>query len=198
MKKVLILKIKAIILFFTLIRRILNKNLTYKNAIFYNNKNSNRFLTTIETQKLNNIITIYNSNDIVSYISTTKNSKGDLFIIANTENYINDTSLIIYAITSDGANFFSNNESSSYISIDVGNLGYKKYPMFSFILINNREYIISYSHESNFEIYDYENIEYSMIFKFDVTPANSIIYKTSFTSLKYYNNSNYILNAFIK
>ena len=197
MKKLFILIIKSIILLFSLIRRILSKNLTYNRAKFYNNKNSKRFLTKKENQKLNNIITIYNPNDIVSYISTTKNSKGDLFIIANTENYINDTSRIIYAIASDGINFFSNNENSSYITIEVENLGFNKYPMISFLLINNHEYIVSFSHESNFEIYDYENIAYSMATKFLFTSTYSIISKTSFTSLKYYNNSNYILNAFI-
>ena len=86
-----------------------SKNCLFSWIFRKTNKISNRFLTTIEANNLNNIITIYNQNNIVSYIATTKNRRGDLFIIANTENYENDTSRLIYAIKSDGTNFFSDN-----------------------------------------------------------------------------------------
>ena len=138
------------------------------------NKISNRFLTTIKANNLNNIITIYNQNNIVSYIATTKNRRGDLFIITNTENYENDTSRFIYAIKSDETNFFNDN-TDSYITLNVSVASNNEFPMISSIIINEKEYIVSLSHNSDFEIYDFENKISSNLNIFLVTNTKAAI-----------------------
>ena len=57
-----------------------------KNKSYFRPKTNNtlrQLLINNDVQKLNNIISIYNPNNIVTYISSTKNSKGDIFIITN-------------------------------------------------------------------------------------------------------------------
>ena len=119
-----------------------------------------------------------------------------MFIIANTENYENDTSRLIYAIKSDGTNFFSDN-TDSYITLNISVASNNEYPMISSIIINEKEYIVSLSHKSDFEIYDFENKISSNLNLFFVTQVKAAISKNTFISLNYYKNSNYILHAFV-
>ena len=68
-------------------------------------KSANKRLLT-GSQNLNNIIEIYNPYDTVAYISSINNQNGDLFITTNSEGGDSDKRLI-YALNSDGTNYFS-------------------------------------------------------------------------------------------
>ena len=146
-------------------------------------------------QKINNITNIYNPNDIVSFISTTENEDGDIFMVTNSE-YENITTRIIYGIKSDGDIYYSNKEGFYKIAKfndTYGNI----YPMISFIKIKGKDYLASLSHDRILELYDINEELYYNIFLFYVINANSNIYKNTFIHLKYYNYTNYILNAYI-
>ena len=167
------------------------------NTINNNNSLIRNLLTNNEIQKLNNIITIYNPSDIVTSISTATNENGDILIVTNTEDS-NSSFRIIYGIKSDGTNFFSDNE-DSYILINTNNNSntINFYPMISTLKINGKEYIINFTQRGNIELYDYNNKLFFDIYKFHVIKEISLIYKNTFTHLKYYNYSNYILTAYV-
>ena len=113
-----------------------------KNKLKYNNTRIKRHLTTVsENQKLTSIINIYNPYINVSYISSQKNEKGDLFIATNSGERFEDKRLI-YALKSDGTNYFSNNKESYKIynvTLDVIKNDYNKYPIITPLIMNNNE-----------------------------------------------------------
>ena len=129
-----------------------------------------------------------NPNDIVSFISTTENEDGDIFMITNSE-YKNITTKIIYCIKSDGDIYYSNKE--GFYKIDnCHDTCENIYPMISFIKIKGKDYLASLSHERIFELYDInEEFCYNINFVY-VINANSDIYKNTFIHLKYYNYTN--------
>ena len=68
--------------------------------------------------------------------------------------------------------------------------------MLALVKINQKEYLTSFTQSSMFELFDYSKNEvYTYgIFLFQY---NSNILKNSFFSINYYNNTNYIFNAFV-
>ena len=93
---------------------------------FHKNSTSFRNLNENDNQKLNNIINIYNPYNIVSYISSKNDYNGDLFITTNTEEK-NSPHRLVYALKSDGTNYFSGEESYKIYNINLDNVN--TYPM---------------------------------------------------------------------
>ena len=147
-----------------------------------------------ENHILNNIINIYSPNDKVDFISTIKNSKGDLFIFTNINASSNER--LIYAFKANGEKFFENTDKYYKVMILDDN-SINKYPLFTFLNINDIEYLISFSQDGPIELYDFTNNKINYVFNLNVVKTNSVIRKNIFTNLKFYNNANYILNAFI-
>ena len=71
------------------------------------------------------------------------------------------------------------------------------YPLLTFLHINGKEYLISFSQNGPIESFDFENDKIYFESNFHIVNKNSAIKKNVFTSLNYYNNSNYILNGFV-
>ena len=150
--------------------------------------------TNNDYHKLNNIINIYHPNDKVNCISNIKNKNGDLFIFTN----INDkySKRVIYAMTSSGQNYFKNSD-KYYKIISIENNSTNKYPLYTFLYIDGIEYLISLSQDGPLELYDLKNDKIYDMYNLFITKSNSVIRKNVFTSLKFYNNTNYILNGFV-
>ena len=160
--------------------------------IQYNNNTLRQLIKKEEIQKLNNIINIYNPYKIVSYISSATNKNGDLFITTNTEERIRER--LIYAIKSDGSNYFNDNKTYKVLYSSTNDSII--YPMLSFLKINEKEYIVSLTFDSVFETIDYyENVVYAQGL-FLTLKYNSNINKNIFISLNYYDNKDYILIAY--
>ena len=160
--------------------------------------NKRKLLKYNDIQRLNNFVSIYNPYEKVAYISNTKNRNGDLFITTNSEIKENKTRLV-YALRKNFTNYFTDNEGSYKImNLIINNLGgVNAYPLITSLIIDNEEYIVSLSHQGCFESLDYKNgfasgrnTNSALIFSTNVN-------KNTFTSLKYYNNSNIILNSYI-
>ena len=160
--------------------------------------NKRKLLKYNDIQRLNNFVSIYNPYEKVAYISHIKNRNGDLFITTNTEIKENKTRLV-YALRKNFTNYFTDNEGSYKImNLIINNLGgVNAYPLITSLIIDNEEYIVSLSHQGCFESLDYKNgfasgrnTNSALIFSTNVN-------KNTFTSLKYYNNSNIILNSYI-
>ena len=160
--------------------------------------NKRKLLKYNDIQRLNNFVSIYNPYEKVAYISNTKNRNGDLFITTNSEIKENKTRLV-YALRKNFTNYFTDNEGSYKImNLVINNLGgVNAYPLITSLIIDNEEYIVSLSHQGCFESLDYKNgfasgrnTNSALIFSTNVN-------KNTFTSLKYYNNSNIILNSYI-
>ena len=170
-----------------------------KTKLRFNNAVIRRNLTTInDNQKLTNIINIYNPYNIVSYISSQNNENGDLFITTNSKKA--EDKRLVYALKSDGTNYFSNNKESYLIyniSIDLTINGYNKYTMITPLIMNNNEGLLTLSHEGSFEAFDFNSNFWFYRFKTDVMTDNSLVTKNTFIYLKYYNNSNYAINSYI-
>jgi hypothetical protein len=168
-----------------------NKNET-KN---YNNNIIKRHLSQKEKiQQLNNIINIYNPFNIVSYISSIITKNGDLFITINSEE--KTTTRLIYAIKSDGSNYFTYNDNKPY---KVMNSSYElnKYPLLCILNLFGEDYLITFCQNSMFELYDFSSNEVYCQGIFQIIGLNSNINKNTFTSLNYYDNKDYILNSYI-
>ena len=153
------------------------------------NSISKRKLSDSNLNTLNDLIYIYENDDKLSYITNTKKENGDIYITINSEKS-NSSNRFLYIIKADNA---IDNK-----TIEIDSVFHNKYPLSSFLYINNYEYLVTFSHEgAQFEIIDYnqENIYYYSIFK--VIKYNSFIQKNIFTRLKFYNNSDYIFNAYI-
>jgi len=178
------------VILFTLKQFTFNKELEYES----NNFNLRRLTKKEEIQKLNNVISIYNPFDVVSYISCITNTKGDLFITINSEE--KNIIRLIYAIKSDGSNYF--NDTNKPYKIIESTIDLNKYPHLSFLTFDGDEYLISFTQNSMFESFDlYSNKIYNQGI-FQVIGLNSYINKNTFMRLNYYNNDNYILNSYVE
>ena len=82
------------------------------------------------------------------------------------------------------------------MNLIINNLGgVNAYPLITSLIIDNEEYIVSLSHQGCFESLDYKNG-----FASGRNTNSALIFSTNVnknTSLKYYNNSNIILNSYI-
>ena len=174
--------------------KFIEKKITFKN----NNFTKIRNLLTTDSQKLNNLITIYNPYDIVSYISSKNNQYGDIFITTNDEQGKSDKRLV-YALKSDGSNYFSDTESYRIFEIINNTDGNNYYPEITPLIINKKNSLslITLSHQGNFESFDFYLNIWSYRLKTQVMGDNSEINRNSFFHLKYYNYSDYILNTYI-
>ena len=193
------MKIKIIFLFIFHILHILiqsqnESNLTNNINFIKNNNISSELKKKEDIQNLNNIINIYNPFNIVSYISSTTNKNGNLFIMLATEE--KSTLRLIYGIKLDGSNFFKDNNGIPYKIFNSSSYNHNKYPLISILKIRNNEYLASIC-DLMFELYDYnKNKVYSQGI-FQTITFNSNIMKNTFISLDFYDNSDYILNAYI-
>ena len=166
------------------------------NEINFNNLKILRKLNQKEDiQRLNKIITIYNPFHIVSYISTITNKEGDLFITINSEENVYER--LVYAIKSNGSNYFSDTDNKPYKIFQSLSYDLNTYPMLAFIKIDDKEYLLSMSHSSMFELFEFSLNEVYSQGIFQIIKYNSYISKNIFMSLNYYNNSDYILNAYV-
>ena len=197
MHKYLFFSIK---LFFILILNFVNnKSTANKNCIITNNKkclnNYTRYLSSNnENHKLNNIIKIFHPNDQVNFISSIVNDKGDLFILTNIEGL--NTDRIVFAIKKDGEKYFENEE-QYYKYITVEEEGFNRYPVLTFIKINNIEYLVAFSQDGPIELFNFQEGKIYSTYNLNTVLTNSVIRKNTFTSLNYYDKSVYALNAFI-
>ena len=193
------MKIKIIFLFIFHILHILiqsqnESNLTNNINFIKNNNISSELKKKEDIQNLNNIINIYNPFNIVSYISSTTNKNGNLFIMLATEE--KSTLRLIYGIKLDGSSFFKDNNGIPYKIFNSSSYNHNKYPLISILKIRNNEYLASIC-DLMFELYDYnKNKVYSQGI-FQTITFNSNIMKNTFISLDFYDNSDYILNAYI-
>jgi len=168
-----------------------NKNRT-KNI---NNNIIKRHLSEKEkVQQLNNIINIYNPFSIVSYISSIISKNGDLFITINSEE--KTTTRLIYAIKSDGSNYFTDSDNKPY---KVMNSSYElnKYPLLCILNLFGEDYLITFTQNSMFELYDFSINEVYSQGIFQIIKFNSNVNKNTFASLNYYDNKDYILNSYV-
>ena len=187
--KILNLLIQIVFVNYTLQNKILLNEKINKNHNFINNYNNKRKIST--NNKLDNLIPIENINDKVSYIASTKNEDGEIFITINSEDS-NNSKRIIYKIKSD---YTYENK-----IMTINSFKHNKYPLFTFLGMEAKDkyYFVTLSYEGNrFELLSYTtgNIYYSPIIK--TFPEKSITLKNTFTNLKYYNNSYYILNTLV-
>ena len=71
------------------------------------------------------------------------------------------------------------------------------YPSITSLIIKNQEYLLSMSHDGVFESLDYKKGTASGRYTNTAMRFTSSVNKNTFIHLKYYNNSNYVLNSFI-
>ena len=162
---------------------------------FHKNSTSFRNLNENDNQKLNNIINIYNPYNIVSYISSKNDYNGDLFITTNTEEK-NSPHRLVYALKSDGTNYFSGEESYKIYNISLDNVNL--YPMITPITIKNKKSLLTLSHLGHFETFDLSSLNWFSRDRNRLMRENSLIFKNTMVHLKNYNYSNIILNAYVE
>ena len=142
------------------------------------------------TNILDYLIKIESIDDKVSYITSTKDENGIIYITTNTENK-SSLKRLIYIINPDF--------SQEYKIMNISSSAFNKYPIMTYLKISSDKYLLSLTQEGFFfSIINYEEekiIENSI---FDFISTNSIILKNTFTSLKYYENKNIIISAFIE
>ena len=188
--------VNLVFMFYSIYSKELNKITFNEISLEYKFKTNQRYLlTNNKNQKLNNIVNIYNPYEKIAYISNAKNENGDLFITTNSENK-NDNTRLVYGLRKDCTNYFTDNESSYIIlmtNLEADNI----YPSITSLIIKNQEYLISISHDGNFESLDYKNGFASGQYTNSAMGFTSSVNKNTFIHLKYYNNSNYILNSYI-
>ena len=141
-------------------------------------------------QQLNNIINIYNPFSKVSYISSIVSKNGDLFITINSEEMT--STRLIYAIKSDGSNFFTDNDNKPYKIMESENV-LNNYPSLCILNLFGKDYLISFCIDSNFELYDFSQNETYSLGKSEIIESDLDKYKNTFTSLNYYDNKDYII-----
>ena len=183
--KILLLLYKYIFLlnFFQIIG--INSKISEQSVL--NSKNKRKLSN---TNSLNYLINIESIDDRVSYITTTKNGNGKVYISTNTEN-TSSIKRLIYIINSDF--------SQEYKIMNVTSAALNKYPMITNLKISSNEYLISISQEGYlFETLNYKQKESYQSGIFNFITTNSLISKNTFTSLKYYGNRNIIISAFIE
>ena len=156
---------------------------TKKNFIKINKEKRNLEII----NKINNVVNIESINDKISYITSTKDENGDIYLLVNTEDSSSNKRLI-YIIR---ANYTQENK-----LLEIDSAYHNKYPTITLINILNKTYIGAISYEAkSLEILDY--IKSNTYYKEINTISNTYISKNTFTSLKYYNNKDYIINAYI-
>jgi hypothetical protein len=102
----------------------------------------------------------------------------------------------VYALRINFTNYFTDNEGS--YKIMMTNLeGNNTYPSITSLIINNEENLLSISHDGNFESLNYKKGFASGRHTNSAILYSTIVNKNTFTHLKYYNNSNIILNSYI-
>ena len=176
-------------------KELITNNLDKVTSEYKNKINGRKLLKYNKIQILNNIINIYNPYKKIAYISSTKNEDGDLFITTNSENE-NDNTRLVYALRTNFTNYFTDNEGS--YKIMMTNLqGNNKYPSITYLKIKNEECILSLSYDGYFESLNYKKGTASARQYNSAITFSTNVNKNTFTHLKYYNNSNIVLNTFI-
>jgi len=180
---------KLYLLFFFIIFQtniiLINTRITSTKKNFIKNNKEKRHLEIIN--KINNVVNIESINDKISYITSTKDENGDIYLLVNTEDSSSNKRLI-YIIR---ANYTQENK-----LLEIDSAYHNKYPTITLINILNNTYIGTISYEAKrLEILNY-NKSKTYYKKID-TISNTYISKNTFTSLKYYNNKEYIINAYI-
>ena len=192
MNKILIFNFIVLIISLKQIKNeVKNKNETKD---INNNINKRHLLQKDKIQQLNNIINIYNPFNIVSYISSIVTKNGDLFITLNSEE--KSTTRLIYAIKSDGSNFFTDNDNKPH-KVMESSLEQNKYPLLCILNLFGEDYLITFCQNSMFELFNFPQNEIYSQGIFQIIKFNSNINKNTFTSLNYYDNKDYILNSYI-
>ena len=182
-----------ILLFFNILQIFIQYQNKSKSKI--NEKNSRKLDKKEDIQKLNKIIHLFSPFNKVSYISSITSKNDDLFISLNTEE--KEGKRVIYAIKSDGSNFFSDID-KPYKIFTLSDNNYNIYPILALLIKNEKQYLVEITFDSMFELYDYyNNVVYSQGI-FQIIGQNSRIYKNTFISLDYYDNTDYILNAYVE
>ena len=180
----LIFYINIAFIFYITYSEELNKNNFNEISFEYKYKANQRYLLTNNTiQKLNNIVNIYSPYEKIAYISNAKNENGDLFITTNSENKADNTRLV-YGLKKDCTNYFTDNEGSYRIlmtNLEADNI----YPSITSLTINNEEYLISFSHDGNFESLDYKKGYASGRYTNTAMAYASNVNKNTFIHLKY-------------
>ena len=174
--------------YFCLFRIYLTINILNINNI--ENSIAKRKLSDSNSNDLNDLIYIYTNNDKIAYISSNKKENGDIYITINSEDS-NFSKRLLYIIKAD-------NTIDNKTSI-IDSVIHNEYPLTTLLNIKNNDYLVTFSHEGlQFELIDYNqgNVYSCSIFK--VMQYNSLIHKNTFTRLKFYNNSDYVLNAYIE
>ena len=161
----------------------------FKKIIINSTKNENKKSTIINNNKtrqlenikmLNNLISIESIDDKVSYISSTTDENGNIYLLISSEN-TTCTNRLVYIIKSDFSEehkilMFTSSITYTYI-----------YPVITTIKILNKTYIGSISQKAQqFEIINYNKSKiYSCHFD-NVININEFILKNNFKSIKYY------------
>ena len=185
--------------FYNLIIFVFNKGILENDFFVQNNtKIINNIIRKLSTKndnnKLNNIIKIFHPNDRVNYISSISNTNGDLFLLTNIEGGYKNR--IIYAIKSNGEKYFENEDQyyKMFILLEEGN---NKYPLLTFVKINDIEYLVTFSQDGPIELFNFQDLNVYSTFNLRTVKTNSVVRKNTFFSFSNFNNFDYALNAFI-
>ena len=137
-----------------------------------------------------NIVIVNADNMKQAYISSSKNENGDIYLISNSDEPSTSNGFV-YIIKTDYT--YESKSIPTHYSIE------NKYPLMTIIKLEdvNKEYLITFSHEGLFELISFHSGKIFSCPLSLVNSGNSFIMKNTFTSLKYYNNQYYVLNAFI-
>ena len=172
-----------IIYIFSFLLHLYKQNIISNDKIFINN-NKKRKLN--PTNTINNFVNIESTNDKVSYITSTISEDGDVYLAINSESSTT-TERLIYKIN---LNF---TQESKILTINSPILNI--YPSITVLKLIGKTYLCSVNIlEKRFEILNYNN---SKTYYKSCSSINSNIYKNTFSSLKYYNYEEYVINAFI-
>ena len=104
---------------------------------------------------------------------------------------------LVYAIKSNGSNYFSDTDNQPHKIFNSLSFESNNYPALSFVKIEGSEYLLTMSQTSMFELFEFSLNEVYSQGIFQIIRYNSYILKNTFMSLNYYNNSDYILNAYV-
>ena len=166
---------------------ILNDNINLSNII-----NDNRILLRRNNKLiLDNLIYIESIDDKMSYITSCKIKENAVYITTNTEKS-NFKKRLIYKITANNGNYFYDYK---IMDIDLGS--HNKHALMTLLEINKKQYIVTLSHEGQFELFDYDNANVYYSSFFTILTQNSVMSKNTFTSLKFYNYTDYVLNVYV-
>ena len=83
-----------------------------------------------------------------------------------------------------------------YINNNSTNNNDNSYPMITALTMKGKESIVSLSHKGSFEAFDLENKVFYIRDFYVAMSENSEFNRNTFIYLKYFNNTNYVLNAY--